>query len=116
MDPYLLLNIKRDATLPEIKAAYHRALREHHPDKVAGSTADLAAIQHAYRVLTKETTSPRPAQVVSLDEFEETNDVFTHPCRCSGSYSITEADMEAGTHLVSCSTCSEVIWVGYQLI
>lgn len=69
---------------------------------------------------------PRPAQVVSLEEFEELQDPHTtdedrqgpwkYSCRCGGSYIITIDLMEDGNHLVACSSCSEVIWVGYEQV
>ena len=40
---------------------------------------------------------------------------WTYGCRCGGLYVITEDDMEAGQHLVGCISCSEVLWVGYEL-
>lgn len=80
---------------------------------------------------------PRPAQVVSLEEFtpieteaeaEGTGGSGTgtpvegdaaqaswwYGCRCGGTYRITQDDLENGTHLVGCESCSEVIWVGYE--
>ena len=32
-DPYQVLGITRNATADEVKEAYHRAARQHHPDK-----------------------------------------------------------------------------------
>ncbi|KAG8984039.1 hypothetical protein FRB93_006832 [Tulasnella sp. JGI-2019a] len=61
----------------------------------------------------------RPAHFVSLDDFEEANDVeesWVYPCRCGGSFCITEVQMEEDFHLVSCPGCSEVIWVGYEVV
>lgn len=65
---------------------------------------------------------PRPAQVVSLEDFTqlqydvELEDVWEYPCRCGGTYRISESDMDKGMHLVGCRSCSEVIWVGYELV
>jgi len=65
---------------------------------------------------------PRPAQVVSLDEFDLVDEVdggvdtWQYPCRCSGYYRIKSTDMEVGHHLVGFSSCSEVVWVGYELV
>ncbi|KAG8753908.1 hypothetical protein FRC14_005632 [Serendipita sp. 396] len=65
-------------------------------------------------------TGPRPAKVVSLDEFEEVEtsngSVYTHSCRCGGSFLIDEALLEDDVHLLTCDSCSEVIWVGYEAI
>ncbi|KAH0837891.1 hypothetical protein J3R83DRAFT_6121 [Lanmaoa asiatica] len=78
---------------------------------------------------------PRPAQVVSLEEFTAVEALVTgaetetglgteasdavwqewlYRCRCGGMYHITEGDLQSGTHLVGCESCSEVIWVGYE--
>lgn len=74
----------------------------------------------------------RPAQVVSLEEFTAVETVteigsgaemgaevdstqeWRYRCRCGGMYRITQDDLENGTHLVGCESCSEVIWVGYE--
>ena len=57
----------------------------------------------------------RPAHIISLEDFEELGRVWAHNCRCGGQYTINEADMENDVHLVPCSSCSEVIWVGYEV-
>ncbi|KAJ3571617.1 hypothetical protein NP233_g3649 [Leucocoprinus birnbaumii] len=64
---------------------------------------------------------PRPAQVVSLEDFAhveegQQEDIWEYPCRCGGMYQISESDMDKGQHLVGCRSCSEVIWVGYELV
>jgi diphthamide biosynthesis protein 4 len=59
---------------------------------------------------------PRPAQIISLGEFDERSEGFWHhACRCGGEYIIGEQDMEKEYHLVGCNSCSEVIWVGYEV-
>ncbi|KAF7298009.1 hypothetical protein HMN09_01021900 [Mycena chlorophos] len=124
MDPYVLLDVRTDATQAEIKAAYHRALLAAHPDKNITSTIDIAALKEAYRVLSSPEllknakTGPRPAQIVSLSDFTElpAGDVWEHPCRCGANYCISASDMDAGRHLVPCASCSEVVWVGYEIV
>lgn len=63
---------------------------------------------------------PRPAQIISLEEFEEetlaNGTRWRYDCRCGGSYGIDEDDMERGQHLVGCVNCSEVVWVGYEMV
>jgi len=60
---------------------------------------------------------PRPAQIVSLEEFEEQDNIsWCYECRCGGTYRIREDDLERGQHLVGCGSCSEVVWVGYELL
>lgn len=125
----------RTASAEEIKSAYHRALITHHPDKNFSkpATVHVATIKEAYKVLSSPslrafydfqleqktgTVASRPAQVISLEEFEEDpNDqtAWTYPCRCGAIYRITENDMENGAHLTGCSGCSEMVWVGFEL-
>lgn len=170
VDFYQLLSVARDASLAEIKAAYHRALLQSHPDKrmhaahtrgsgrADGSVTpvDIALLKEAYTVLANagdraaydaqlrrrphNKMGPRPAAVVSLEEFEvdrgeasavgededqginpadnadEDEGPWRYSCRCGGWYRITASAMEKGQHLVGCSSCSEVIWVGYEVV
>ncbi|KAJ7741494.1 hypothetical protein B0H14DRAFT_2989362 [Mycena olivaceomarginata] len=130
MDLYAVLNLAPGASSAEIKAAYHRALLAAHPDKnnASHSTPDIAAIKDAYRVLSSpalhakakadhdQLKRPRPAQVISLADFDEHGaDAWTHACRCGGAYAISGTEMDRGVHLVPCTSCSEVVWVGYEL-
>ncbi|KAK7470225.1 hypothetical protein VKT23_001659 [Stygiomarasmius scandens] len=86
-----------------------------------------------FRPLENHATGPRPAQLIDLSDFTEvpvarpcSNGSFsddrnkdgfeyTHPCRCGGMYKITEAQMERGEHLVGCESCSEVVWVSFEV-
>ncbi|KAF8963952.1 DnaJ domain-containing protein [Flammula alnicola] len=146
VDFYQLLSVPKDASLAEIKAAYHRVLLQCHPDKRNPSSSadqvDIALIKEAYTVLsnnerrtayeaqlrprTYTTTSPRPAQVISLEEFEDEGvdnvaevaeeGPWRYPCRCGGVYRITSTLMEKGEHLIACNSCSEAVWVGYEVL
>lgn len=128
-DYYDLLEIPHTASQAQIKQAYHRALLRFHPDKraLASSSSDMsiALIKEAYLTLSSPAArarydystvvcTPRPAQLVSLEEFTEANGSWELPCRCGGAYKICDEDMENGVHLVGCASCSEIIWVGYQ--
>ncbi|KAF7436266.1 hypothetical protein PC9H_003095 [Pleurotus ostreatus] len=142
VDYYQLLDVPRHASEVEIKAAYHRVLLRLHPDKNrTGERFDIALIKEAYEVLSaahrreaydaailKEklsklsSTAPRPAQVISLEDFNETPNGETdevaswwYGCRCGGNYVIPTQAMERGEHLIGCSSCSEVIWAGYEI-
>ncbi|KAF5371277.1 hypothetical protein D9758_004105 [Tetrapyrgos nigripes] len=73
-------------------------------------------------------SGPRPAQIISLEDFteiyypepdhdtSESESGWYHPCRCGGTYRITEAQMEQGQHLIGCESCSEVVWVGFEAV
>jgi len=92
--------------------------------KQAYETLSLPASRAVYdatrtHAAAQRKTGPRPAQVVSLEEFDEVDGDetrWTYPCRCGGTYAIAVPDMEAERHLVGCSSCSEVVWVGYELV
>ncbi|KAJ6631597.1 hypothetical protein B0H10DRAFT_2159831 [Mycena sp. CBHHK59/15] len=134
---YTILSVSSDSSPSEIKSAYHRALLLSHPDKNLTANpligaVDIASIKEAYLVLSTPTlraqydartrrsrvpTGPRPAQVISLEEFQEHDDLdsWSHSCRCGGIYIITSEEMDKGRHLVPCNSCSEMVWVGYEL-
>ncbi|OBZ78445.1 Diphthamide biosynthesis protein 4 [Grifola frondosa] len=139
-DYYALLCISPTATFSEIKTAYHHTLLLSHPDKHEKTRShadiDIGALKDAYLTLSSpdrrakydatrsnaatRQSGPRPAQVVSLEDFDPNSEVagpgaWKFPCRCGGSYTITEEQMEAGQHLVGCHTCSETVWVGFEL-
>jgi diphthamide biosynthesis protein 4 len=138
LDYYQLLSISKNASTAQIKSAYHRALLHSHPDKKKSSEPiDIALIKEAYSTLSNpqlrakydaqyshSAAPPRPAQVVSLENFEEVEveserdaeDSWRYTCRCGGSYHISITLMEKGEHLIACNSCSEVIWVGYELV
>ncbi|TFK42047.1 hypothetical protein BDQ12DRAFT_696558 [Crucibulum laeve] len=137
-----MLSIQTDATYADIKIAYHRALLQSHPDKRNARTpvvdsVDISQIKEAYTTLSTPelrakydasrkqrpvVSGPRPAQVISLEEFEEElptdpagdECAWRHPCRCGGVYRISTEEMEKGQHLIGCNSCSEVIWAGYE--
>jgi DnaJ-class molecular chaperone len=52
MDPYARLGLARGATLDEIRAAFRRLARQHHPD-AGGSVEAFAELSGAYTKLTK---------------------------------------------------------------
>lgn len=63
-DPYAILGVARDASNDQIKAAYRRLIREHHPDRLVAqgmpqefidvANQKLAAINAAYDRVSKE--------------------------------------------------------------
>lgn len=135
IDYYSLLAVSQDSGPAEIKTAYHRALLTFHPDKHKQSTStavDINSIKEAYAILVDPLAKseydlriqeqpnlrgPRPAQVVSLEDFEETAcKTWHYGCRCGGFYKITEDNLEQGKHVIGCESCSEIVWVGYELV
>ncbi|KAL1951067.1 hypothetical protein VTO73DRAFT_216 [Trametes versicolor] len=102
-DYYALLSVSPSASPTHIKAAYHRALLASHPDKrdfATADSADIGLLQQAFHTLytpdlrkeydvlrasSRKPTGPRPAQVISLEEFEERGDaedsLWVYPCR-----------------------------------
>ncbi|KAF8203892.1 DnaJ domain-containing protein [Pholiota molesta] len=146
VDFYQLLSVPKHASLAEIKSAYHRLLLQSHPDKrnpsSPGGYVDISLIKKAYTTLSNEdsraaydldlkqrtytSAGPRPAQVISLEEFEDENvegegeiseeGPWRYRCRCGGWYKISTVLMEKGEHLVACNSCSEVVWVGYEIV
>lgn len=137
---YEILAVDKSASLLDIKQAYHRALLASHPDKhVSGSISpsspvNISTLKDAYTTLSSDALKreydarqrsserdikygPRPAQVVSLEDFTvlADEDTWVYQCRCGDSYRIDGQDMDKGKHLVACESCSEVVWVGYEL-
>lgn len=53
LDPYRVLGVGRDATPEEVRAAFRKAVREHHPDTAArkGRDSDVQRIVDAYHLL-----------------------------------------------------------------
>ncbi|KIM33886.1 hypothetical protein M408DRAFT_325459 [Serendipita vermifera MAFF 305830] len=146
VDLYRVLDIQRDASQEEIKQAYRRALLRHHPDKNRAAAEEvfppksvpaIDTVREAFRVLSTlssrqkydaalgsqmalsqrpEVAAPRPANIVSLDDFEEKEaSIWAHPCRCGGVFVITEDLLEQDVHLIGCDSCSEALWVGYEV-
>ena len=124
-----------------MKQAYHRILLSSHPDKRKphddpSPPLDVGLLQQAFLTLSDPAlrgaydavlaahdahaaSGPRPAQVVSLEEFTGSIDDagaehWAYVCRCGGAYRTSEAQLEENLHLIECDCCSEVIWVEYQ--
>lgn len=139
---YRLLGVPRDATQEQIKKAYHQALLRHHPDKnrsaeqAQGSPASIDDLLHAFKILSNESlretydksvrsgshppkTGPRPAHIISLDDFleieDDENTHWTYQCRCGGVFRLAEDDLEQDVHLIGCDGCSETVWASYEV-
>lgn len=141
---YEVLGLPHTATFIEIKQTYRRLLLKHHPDKTtnlkSAAGADINLLKRAYKMLSdpksreeydshlrntlphggaSAQSTPRPAQVVSIDLWDEVEGdremTWTYPCRCGSQYVLREEDMENDVHLVPCEGCSESLYAGYEL-
>lgn len=52
-DPYVVLGLRRDAVLTEVKASYRKLAKIYHPDHSGGSTAKFQELSDAYEALVK---------------------------------------------------------------
>jgi diphthamide biosynthesis protein 4 len=99
-------NVDEGPSVTLLKEAYTTLSQ---PQLRARHDVDLAAAREG----------PRPAVILSLDDLQEGEGMWegswSWTCRCGGIFRINEANMEEGQHLIGCSSCSEVIWVGYEL-
>lgn len=136
MDAYRVLGVAESATLAEIRTAYFRLARQHHPDRARQAPADdederMREINHAYELLADEDTratydaarahactrarrDERIAEEVDLDAFELLDTptlYFRYPCRCGQSYTLTPAQLSEGVRRIPCSGCSEAVRV-----
>jgi curved DNA-binding protein CbpA len=53
-NPYKILGVKEDATPEEIKGAFRKLSKEHHPDTRNGDSQDFINIKKAYDILTNK--------------------------------------------------------------
>jgi len=123
LDAALLKQAYETLMSSDLRAEYdvllaHARLQYFDDDDGLGEEDD-AARRRGNRAFQRTHLQSRPAHIVSLDDFEEANDIeeaWVYPCRCGGFFRITEAQMEEDFHLVCCPGCSEVIWVGYEVV
>lgn len=84
LDYYGVLDVSKDASSSEIKRAYHKRVKEFHPDRYLNIESDtlkeklhviFSCISEAYRELTGPTTEPRdsssPDEEVSRGEYNK---------------------------------------------
>lgn len=100
-------------SIDDIQLAYNTLSN---PSLRATFDAQLAQSPHTHTSSKKG--SQRPAEVISLEEFQanDAGDAYYYRCRCGDSYKITEEQLEEDVHLVGCQGCSETIWVGYEAV
>jgi len=70
-DPWSILGVQRDASADEIKAAYRRLAKDHHPDR-GGDPNRFIEIQNAYQQLTS------PPSQQSAQSHSSVNDLFNN--------------------------------------
>ena len=67
---YHILGVERSATADDIRNAYIRLSRRHHPDVVGRLPARLHDVQLAYRCLSNSTERARHDQAIAASERE----------------------------------------------
>ena len=75
MDPYSILGIRKGASANEIKKAYRRLARMHHPDK-GGNEEMFKKIQNAYDIL-EEGKTEEPEE--SKESKETSTEIVSQP-------------------------------------
>lgn len=76
IDPYAVLGVSKDATLPEIRAAHRKRVLKCHPDKIQDESQRNAAqnefqqVQQAYELLSDETRRAHYDQKARLAELK----------------------------------------------
>ena len=74
IDPYAVLGVPKDATLPEVKSAHRKLVLKCHPDKIKDESLrdeaqdEFQKVQHAYELLSDDTRRTKYDQKVRLAE------------------------------------------------
>lgn len=114
-----------------MKQKYQKLVLVHHPDKNLGGTSSdkFVQIKKAWEILSDEklreeynirwqqrkVAQSYPIQnEVDIEDFEETDDDLTYPCRCGGFHVLTENDVKFHYDIVCCDTCTLSIKVLYS--
>ena len=128
-DAYLVLGVTRDAPTDEIRHAYHRLARLHHPDSAATpDTEAFNAIQRAWEQLRESDARARydadlraqeladagfesRVQEVDLGDMDYAEDaagagVWRLDCRCGEAFVLREDDLSNGIDVLQCLSCS----------
>jgi DnaJ family protein A protein 2 len=78
-DPYSVLGVSKDASVDDIKKAYRKLARTHHPDK-GGDSEKFKQISNAHEILTD------PQKRQNLDQFGDPNGPQGHPGGMPGGF------------------------------
>ncbi|KAI8092746.1 DNAJ heat shock N-terminal domain-containing protein [Halteromyces radiatus] len=136
---YEVLGVAKDAPVSIIKQRFQQLIIEHHPDKRNNLPLSTSDQDYAHRILQAwavlrneekrklydhelEVATQRQKVTINADvdlddmEYDESNRIFSLICRCSGSYVISEEDLEQGNDVICCDNCSLRIRVLYDII
>ena len=132
-DAYLVLGVTRDASADEIRRAYHRLARLHHPDSASAPNTEAAFndIQRAWEQLRESDARARydadlraqeladagfesRVQEVDLGDMDYAEDaagagVWRLDCRCGEAFVLREDDLSNGIDVLQCLSCS--LWI-----
>jgi curved DNA-binding protein CbpA len=76
MNPYIVLGVKENATVDEIKSAFRKLSKEHHPDSSKSDSQEFINIKKAYDFLThKEKRDTFDLYGVVIDFVEESKNL-----------------------------------------
>jgi curved DNA-binding protein CbpA len=117
MNPYSILQIPSNASLNEIKKAYHNLALLYHPDKSSGEQEMFNSINSAYTTLCNPEsrlvydTARKASQNLCIDtvllgELTILEDgSFSYDCRCGDVFQILKACCTID-NVFSCESCS----------
>ena len=134
---YEVLGVAPNASQNEIKRMYQALVLKYHPDKYDAARMQCSSdeakdyfylIDEAWKTLGDSKTrreydamlrddelnqdGPVDAEIkLSEMEFDEDNKQYTWPCRCSGSYEVTDEILIGRENIIGCTTCSLTIKV-----
>lgn len=84
------------------------------PSFAASISLDLFTPHYASS--TDTATLVQPDQIDDDENDESEPSHYTHPCRCSGTFTITTAQLEQGIDLIQCDGCTERCRVEYEVV
>lgn len=123
MDPYHVLKVDENDSIETIKAAYHKLILQHHPDKAKGgddnATNQFLIIQQAWKTICDIENDPSTYKTVNSDEVPflelEMLDVGQQlrvwPCRCGEQFEVFAEDLRERINTFQCNGCSLYITV-----